>query len=154
MLKLIGHYRRYIHEEDVPYIASPYSSPARGGAGGDASSSGSPVPPGGGGGPRSSGGDRGGEGDNALKGHGMVFEHAAFMAFHRCGVPLLILSATSIPTRCSVPPSTRPTRNEKARHFLSLFRHSQMFEVFVQERLLMATKQYDTNDAFERRLVW
>jgi hypothetical protein len=29
-------------------------------------------------------------------------------------------------------------RNDKARAFLSAFRHSQMYEVFVQERLRMA----------------
>jgi hypothetical protein len=34
-----------------------------------------------------------------------------------------------------------------------MFRHSQMYEVFVQERLELATKQYETDDAFEARLV-
>lgn len=44
-------------------------------------------------------------------------------------------------------------QNEKARRFLSMFRHSQMFEVFIQEKLLLATQQYHTEDAFEKRLV-
>lgn len=40
-------------------------------------------------------------------------------------------------------------RNDKAQHFLSLFRHSQLYEVFINERLLLASQDYKTTDTFE-----
>jgi hypothetical protein len=65
LLKLLGHYRKYIHEEGAAQEAPP------------------PPPPG------ARGGGRGGErererDDEALKGHGCRFDQAGFVASHRC----------------------------------------------------------------------
>ena len=40
-------------------------------------------------------------------------------------------------------------RNEKAQNFARLFRHSQLYEVFVNERLKLASQDYRTSDNFE-----
>ncbi|KAF6256297.1 AEX-3 domain-containing protein [Scenedesmus sp. NREL 46B-D3] len=50
--------------------------------------------------------------DEALRGHGFWFDHSGMVASHR--------------------------RNERAQAFLSLLRQSQLYEVFIQERLRMA----------------
>ncbi|CAD7705142.1 unnamed protein product, partial [Ostreobium quekettii] len=65
--------------------------------------------------------------DNGLFGYGYYFDYVSFVASHR--------------------------RNEQARQFLTLFRHSQMFEMFVQERLQMASKgHFPSDDAFEYKI--
>lgn len=44
-------------------------------------------------------------------------------------------------------------RSEVTRQFLILFRHSQMLEVFIQERLRMASKgQFPSRDSFEYKI--
>ena len=91
LLNLLGHYRQYIHE-DRPGAGptppqsplGPLSSTSRPPMAPSHSLPASPAP----GGRAGNGGDAGPSGrgfgdDNALKGHGMVFEHAAFMAYHR-----------------------------------------------------------------------
>lgn len=40
-------------------------------------------------------------------------------------------------------------RNDKAQQFASLFRHSQLYEVFINERLKLASQDYKTTDTFE-----
>lgn len=43
-------------------------------------------------------------------------------------------------------------RNEKAQNFARLFRHSQLFEVFINERLKLASQDYRTSDNFEQKV--
>ena len=57
---------------------------------------------------------------------GYRFDHAGFVASHR--------------------------GSEQAQEFLQMFRHSQMFEVFITERLQMAADDYKTTDAFEAKV--
>ena len=57
---------------------------------------------------------------------GYRFDHAGFVASHR--------------------------GSEQAQEFLQMFRHSQMFEVFITERLQMAADDYKTSDAFETKV--
>ena len=45
-------------------------------------------------------------------------------------------------------------RSEKARTFLDLLRHSQMYEVFINERLALARSGYQTSDAFEAKVSY
>lgn len=141
-LKLLGNYRSFMHE-DTPALNARFAAAlhlsgglgqgagaAGGAAAGFGSSSGaaspaSPTPT-----PRPSA--RAGSrldlaADNTIRGSGYVFEHAAFVAHHR--------------------------HSERARAFLSAFRHSQMYEVWVQERLALASQGYETDDPFEARLV-
>ena len=75
LLKLLGHYRRYIHEDSPALNGSAFAYPL---LPPHYASSSSTMSPSSSGRPGPGGGD-----DNALKGHGMVFEHAAFMSFHR-----------------------------------------------------------------------
>ena len=48
-------------------------------------------------------------------------------------------------------------RSERARRFLELFRHSQMYEVFITERLKLAAEGYEgpvaVQDAFEQKVT-
>lgn len=48
-------------------------------------------------------------------------------------------------------------RSERARRFLELFRHSQMYEVFITERLKLAAEGYESpgalQDAFEQKVT-
>ena len=48
-------------------------------------------------------------------------------------------------------------RSERARRFLELFRHSQMYEVFITERLKLAAEGYEgpgaLQDAFEQKVT-
>ena len=44
-------------------------------------------------------------------------------------------------------------RNEKAQNFARLFRQSQMYEVFINERLKLASQDYRTSDNFERKVL-
>ena len=44
-------------------------------------------------------------------------------------------------------------RNEKAQNFARLFRQSQMYEVFINERLKLASQDYKTSDNFERKVL-
>ena len=48
-------------------------------------------------------------------------------------------------------------RSERARRFLELFRHSQMYEVFITERLKLAAEGYEgagsQRDAFEQKVT-
>lgn len=44
-------------------------------------------------------------------------------------------------------------RRQSTRAFLEAFRHSQMYEVFITERLHLASRSYATKDAFEARVV-
>lgn len=44
-------------------------------------------------------------------------------------------------------------RNEKAQNFARLFRHSQLFEVFINERLKLASQDYRTPDNFESKVT-
>ena len=44
-------------------------------------------------------------------------------------------------------------RSEKAKKFLDLMRHSQMYEVFINERLGLAAGNFQTKDAFESRVA-
>ena len=60
--------------------------------------------------------------------HGFRFDHLSFAANHR--------------------------RSEKARNFLDMLRHSQMSEVFINERLALAAGGYKTNDAFEAKISY
>jgi hypothetical protein len=62
----------------------------------------------------------------ACRAHGYRFDHLSFVAHHR--------------------------RSEKARNFLDQMRHSQMYEVFINERLALAAAHYKTNDAFEAKV--
>lgn len=43
-------------------------------------------------------------------------------------------------------------RNEKAQNFARQFRQSQMYEVFINERLKLASQEYKTSDHFERKV--
>lgn len=43
-------------------------------------------------------------------------------------------------------------RNEKAQNFARQFRQSQMYEVFINERLKLASQEYKTSDNFERKV--
>ncbi len=43
-------------------------------------------------------------------------------------------------------------RNDKAQTFLRLFRHSQLYEVFINERLKLASQDYKTDDNFESKV--
>ena len=43
-------------------------------------------------------------------------------------------------------------RSEKAQNFLGLLRHSQLYEVFINERLALAAADYRTSDAFEAKV--
>ena len=43
-------------------------------------------------------------------------------------------------------------RNEKAQNFARLFRHSQLYEVFINERLKLASQEYKTSDNFESKV--
>ena len=43
-------------------------------------------------------------------------------------------------------------RSEKARNFLDLLRHSQLYEVFINERLALAAADFRTSDAFEAKV--
>lgn len=61
--------------------------------------------------------------DGVHRGDGYQFDHQAFTGSHG--------------------------RNDKAQHFLSLFRHSQLYEVFINERLKLASQDYKTTDTFE-----
>ena len=45
-------------------------------------------------------------------------------------------------------------RSEKARNFLDLMRHSQLYEVFINERLALAASDYKTSDAFEAKVEY
>ncbi|KAK9829376.1 hypothetical protein WJX72_005465 [[Myrmecia] bisecta] len=45
-------------------------------------------------------------------------------------------------------------RSDVARAFLDLFRHSQMFEVFMNERLELARAAYRTSDSFELKVTY
>lgn len=45
-------------------------------------------------------------------------------------------------------------RSERARHFLDLLRHSQMYEVFINERLALAAGGFKTSDAFEAKVTF
>jgi len=120
-LKLIGDYRRFIHE-DTPQMNAQFAAllpPAN-----------SPRPN------KDAAVQQGGSlhkrnasdaRDDTLRGFGQTFEHTLFVNHHK--------------------------RNEKARKFLSLFRHSQMYEVFMQERMRMAAQQYETDDPFEEQVV-
>eukprot|EP00891_Asterochloris_glomerata_P004797 jgi/Astpho2/4797/Aster-00342 len=65
--------------------------------------------------------------DDSLIVAGYRFDHAGFVASHR--------------------------GSEQAQEFLQMFRHSQMFEVFITERLQMAADDYKTTDAFEAKVV-
>lgn len=60
------------------------------------------------------------------RGDGYEFDHLAFMASHG--------------------------RNDKAHYFLGLFRHSQLYEVFINERLKLASQEYKTTDTFENKV--
>lgn len=42
-------------------------------------------------------------------------------------------------------------RNEKAQNFARMFRHSQLYEVFINERLKLASQDYKTSDNFESK---
>lgn len=44
-------------------------------------------------------------------------------------------------------------RRQSTRAFLDAFRHSQMYEVFITERLQLAATGYDTRDTFEGKVV-
>ena len=44
-------------------------------------------------------------------------------------------------------------RNETVVQFLTHFRESQMYEVFITERLLMASHGYAANDSFEAKVT-
>ena len=44
-------------------------------------------------------------------------------------------------------------RNEKAQNFARLFRHSQLYEVFINERLKLASQDYSTSDNFECKVT-
>lgn len=44
-------------------------------------------------------------------------------------------------------------RRASTRNFLEAFRHSQMYEVFVTERLQLAANNWVTKDAFEAKIV-
>ncbi|KAL6757957.1 AEX-3 domain-containing protein [Haematococcus lacustris] len=148
-LKLFGRYHQFVHE-DTPeanqqwaalLAASP--APPTFGAGGGAGNHTSPRPlaagalgPAAGRAGRRDGGDPIGAlrasamQKESLTGHGLVFEHVAFVNTHR--------------------------RNEKAHAFLTAFRGSQMYEMFMQERLaLMAggASQPSRHDPFEDRIV-
>ena len=59
--------------------------------------------------------------------HGFRFDHLSFVAAQR--------------------------RSEKARVFLDHFRHSQMYEVFVTERLALAAHGFRTTDSFEAKVL-
>ena len=43
-------------------------------------------------------------------------------------------------------------RNDKAQTFLRQFRHSQLYEVFINERLKLASQNYKTDDNFESKV--
>jgi hypothetical protein len=58
--------------------------------------------------------------------HGYVFDQAAFIAAHK--------------------------RKDKLAAFLAAFRNSQMLEVFVTERLKLASEGYVTEDPFELKV--
>ncbi len=70
----------------------------------------------------------GGEGmpddDGAIRGNGFVFDYTAFVAAQR-------------------------KRSERHVLFLDSFRHSQMLEVFIGQRLALAAQGYNSPDAFE-----
>ena len=66
------------------------------------------------------------EADFTHRAHGFRFDHLSFVASHR--------------------------RSERARNFLDLLRHSQMYEVFINERLALAAGGYKTSDAFEAKV--
>lgn len=62
----------------------------------------------------------------SCRAHGFRFDHLSFVANQR--------------------------RSEKARNFLDLLRHSQLYEVFINERLALAAADYRTSDAFEAKV--
>lgn len=43
--------------------------------------------------------------------------------------------------------------SDKAQEFLRQFRHSQLFEVFINERLKLASQGYKTQDTFESKVM-
>lgn len=45
-------------------------------------------------------------------------------------------------------------RSEKAKKFLDLMRHSQMYEVFINERMALAAGGFQTTDAFEGKVAY
>ncbi|KIY92253.1 hypothetical protein MNEG_15710 [Monoraphidium neglectum] len=120
-LKLLGNYRSFIRPDAPrPSLTRPGTAPSTG-----------PPSPHGGGGGGAGGGGAGGSGarapplarqsmpvkgvaceGDAIRGSGYVFDHAGLVASHR--------------------------HNDKARAFLHQLRQSQMYEVFVQERLKIA----------------
>eukprot|EP00884_Botryococcus_braunii_P014564 jgi/Botrbrau1/23108/Bobra.0243s0042.1 len=62
-----------------------------------------------------------------LRAHGYLFDHGAFVASHK--------------------------RNARAREFLEMFRHSQMYEQFVTQRLLWASTNTAPSEAFEEKVA-
>lgn len=44
-------------------------------------------------------------------------------------------------------------RNEKSQNFARLLRHSQLYEVFINERLKLASQDYRTSDNFECKVT-
>ena len=64
----------------------------------------------------------------SCRAHGFRFDHLSFVANQR--------------------------RSEKARNFLDLLRHSQLYEVFINERLALAAAEYKTSDAFEAKVEY
>eukprot|EP00887_Chlorella_sp_A99_P000741 scaffold5.g741.t1 len=128
LLKLLWRYRMHILPEGaLPAAPAPPAAPPppRGGA-----------PPGG---PRSRPGSRpgsarGGSGgsrrelgaDDAVRAHGYAFDQAGFLAAH--------------------------ARNARLATFLAAFRHSQMFEQFVAERLRWAAEGWPLDDPFEQKV--
>lgn len=64
----------------------------------------------------------------ACSAHGFMFDHGAFAAAHQ--------------------------RKARVAAFLQLFRASQMLEVFITERLRLASEGYATDDPFELKVGW
>lgn len=46
----------------------------------------------------------------------------------------------------------RSDDGKAAQTFLTLFRHSQLYEVFINERLKLASQDYKTDDNFESKV--